>query len=261
MGTKITVSVRSLVLAASVALALLAAYTIGAAGSDATTASAAGSTAAESTATDARTIVMTGTGEATGVPDELTFRLSVHEKAYDVTTALHAANATMRQVLAALGRQGVAKKDVQTTGMSIRPDYDYSSSGPPVLTGYVVTESAAVLVRDLGASGRTINAAARAGGNAVRVHGLGLKIGDRDALMSQARDAAVAEAQAKARQYAKATGQTLGPVASLKEVRATPAPVYGVRAALADVAGAKSVPIRAGSQDLKVTVSIVWQLV
>jgi uncharacterized protein YggE len=262
MGTKITVSLRSLMVTAGVVLAVVAAYMMG--GGGVTTAVATGESstgaATSGTTTDTRTLVMTGTGEVTGVPDQLTFRFAVHEKSYDVTSALHAANATMRRVLAALAHQGVAKKDVQTTGMSIQPEYAYSSGQPPVLTGYAVTESAGVLVRDLGASGKALNAAATAGGNAVRLYGLGLKIGNRDALMSRARDAAVSEAQMKARQYAKATGQTLGPVASLKEVRATPAPVYGVHAAAVDVAGARPVPIRAGSKELKVTVSIAWQL-
>lgn len=257
MEAKIAVSVRSLVLGAATALAVLAAYLIGSGNNDVITASAA-----EGEAIEARTIVMTGTGEATGVPDQLTFRLSVNKKADDVADALDDANATMRRVLAALKGEGVARKDVQTTGLSIRPDYDYSSSGPPVLTGYVVTESAAVLVRDLGNSGTALTAAASAGGNSVRVHSLGLKIGDRDELMSQARDDAVAAAQAKAEQYAEATGQSLGLVASLREVRATPAPTYGLlsgRTASLDMAYSK-VPIRAGSKDLKVTVAIVWQL-
>ena len=251
MGARITVGVRSLVLAAATAAAVLVAYVAG---------NGSGGATAAPAASDRRTIVMTGTGEATAVPDQLTFRFTVDRKADDVSVALAAANASMRRVLAALEAEGVAKKDVQTTGLSVRPDYDYGSSGPPVLTGYVVRESASVLVRELRGSGKALTAAARAGGNAVRLHGLALRIGDRDALMSRARDAAVAEARAKAEQYAEATGQVLGPVVSLEEVRAAPAPTYALRAGTVTLdAAAGKVPIRAGSKDLKVTVAIVWQ--
>jgi uncharacterized protein YggE len=257
VGATITVSRRGLVLAAATVLALAAAYLVGSGTGGPATASTAepGGGAA-----GARTIVMTGTGEATGVPDQLAFRLSVHKKASDVSDALGAANATMRRVLAALEREGVEKKDVQTTGLSIRPDYDYSPSGPPVLTGYVVTESASVLVRDLHLAGRALAAAADAGGNSVRVHGVGLRIGDREELMSAARDAAVATAREKAEQYAEATGQRLGDVMSLEEVRATPTPTHGRATFDSAAMETGKVPIRAGSEDLKVTVSVVWQL-
>ena len=261
MQTKSSVSVGTLGVVTAAVLALLGAYVMGA-GSAGGTPAAADPAAAQPTAADTRTIAMTGTGEVTGVPDQLTFQVSVNKKAGDVSTALAATNRTMRQVLAALRQAGVARKDVQTTGLSIRPDYYYGSNSPPVLTGYVVNQSASVLVRDLKSSGSALSAAVRAGGDAVRVNGLSLKIGDRDALMTKARSAAVSAAEAKAKQYADATGQTLGAVVSLREVRATPPPVYGLRTpAMATLDAVKgSVPIRAGSENLKVTVSIVWQL-
>lgn len=259
MGATGVSAVRSTALGVAAAAAVLVAYTVGA-GSDTGVTSAAA--APPEGNPPSATIAMTGTGETVGIPDQVSFRLTVVRKAGDVATALEDANATMRRVLGALGRTGVARKDVQTTGLAVRPDYDYSSSGPPVLTGYVVTESASVTVRELRASGAVLTAATSAGGNAVRVSGLALRIGDREALMDEAREAAVAQARAKADQYAAATGQSLGRVLSLREVRARGARDLGLRmerAALFDnVAG--SVPVRAGSEDLQVRVAVVWQL-
>lgn len=254
--------VRSLALGAAAALTVVSAYAWGSSQGDATPdATAAGlRPAAVQDGERARTIAMQGTGRSTGVPDQLTFRLSVRAKAGDVSTALDDASASMRRVLAALGRADVPRKDVQTTGLSVRADYDYSPSAPPVLTGYVATQSVAVLVRDLRGSGAAIAAATDAGGNAVRLSGVGLRIGDRDALLAEARDAAVAQARDKAEQYATATGHELGPVLSVREVRARGgAPVsldYG--RVVADEAPA--VPIRAGTEDLEVTVAVVWEL-
>ena len=252
--------VRSLALGAAAALTVVSAYAVGSSQADATAAVTGPRAVSASEDAHTRTIALQGTGESTGVPDQLTFRLSVRAKADDVTTALDDASTSMRRVLGALDRADVRRRDVRTTGLSVRPDYDYSASGPPVLTGYVATQSVLVLVRELRDSGAAIAAATEAGGNAVRLSGVGLRIGDRDELLAEARDAAVAQARAKAEQYAAATGQALGPVLSVREVRArggSPVQLDYGRAAL-DTAAA--VPIRAGSEDVKVTVAVVWEL-
>jgi uncharacterized protein YggE len=254
-------AVRSLALGAAAAVTVVSAYTLGGSHGDGTTTAALSPVSAnEGTPRDSGTIALRGTGESTGVPDQLTFRLAVRGKAGDVTTALGDASRHMRRVLSALEDADVRRRDVQTTGVSVRPDYDWSASGPPVLTGYVATQSVSVLVRDLRDSGSAIAAATEAGGNAVRLSGVRLRIGDRDALLADARDAAVAQARAKAEQYAAATGQTLGPVLSVREVGARGgSPVeLSYRAAALDAVAA--VPIRAGSEDLTVTVAVEWSL-
>lgn len=254
-------AVRSLGLGAAAALTVVSAYALGGSQGDRTaTAGLSPVSANEGTPVDSGTIALRGTGESTGVPDQLTFRLAVRAKAGDVTTALDDASRSMRRVLSALGGADVHRRDVQTIGLSVRPDYDWSSSGPPVLTGYVATQSVSVLVRDLRDSGSAIAAATEAGGNAVRLSGVRLRIGDREGLLAEARDAAVAQARAKAEQYAAATGQTLGPVLSVREVGArggSPVELDHGRVAM-DAAAA--VPIRAGSEDLKVTVAVEWSL-
>jgi uncharacterized protein YggE len=255
MNRSITLSTKGVLVAAVAALALVVAYLLGNAGGTA-------QAAPESTATDTghpRTLVMTGTGKSIGVPDQLTFSLSVGLTRGDLKTALADATATTNRVLAALTHTGVRRADVQTTGLSMNAVYAYHSYGPPTLVGYHVSQRAQVLVRDLARGGRAVSAAVAAGGNDVRVGGIGLRIGDQDALLAQARKAAVAQASAKAKEYAAATGQTLGQVQSLRETHAPatvarPLPVY---ARAADLAAA--LPIRAGRDKLAVTVRIVWQ--
>ena len=201
---------------------------------------------------------MTGTGRTVGVPDELSFSLSVGLVRADLQTALADANASMNQVLTALDRLGVRTSDVQTTGLSMNAVYDYHVAGPPTLRGYHVGQRATVLVRDLTLGGRAVSAAVAAGGNDVRVRDIGLRIADSDTLLARSRDAAVQQATAKAQQYADATGQSLGSVLSLREVHVTPVvpqPLAFARSAL-DTAGA--LPIRAGKDRLAVTVRIEW---
>ncbi|WP_310963285.1 SIMPL domain-containing protein [Nocardioides terrisoli] len=250
---KATASVASAGLALVAVVALLAAYALGSAGrSDATA----------DKPTTPSTMVLTGRGTATGVPDQLEFTLGVSAKRDDVASAMTDSSRTMRSTLAALRRYGVARKDVQTTGLSINPVYDYSGN-QPVLTGYSVNQRARVTVPDLKKAGAAMSAAASTGGNAVRIHSVSLVIGNRDKLLEQARRAAVADATTKAREYAAAAGQQLGAVVSLTEVHApAPKPQTANLRALYAASDQRSamVPIRAGRQGLDVRVRIVWSL-
>ena len=256
MTSTVTVSIRSLVITAVVTMAVLLSYLIGSTQAGSSTATAA----QEPASGDVPSIVMTGTGEATGTPDQLKFSLAVRTTAADVSTALGSANAATRQVLAAIREQGVAPEDVQTTGLSVNATSDYSGEGPPVITGYVVTESMSVVVRNLPDAGATISAAVIAGGNSVRLHSVRLQIGDEGALLEKARTAAIEEARAKAEQYAEATGRELGEVFSIREVNINSSGRSSYRLAEAAVADFASVPIRAGTADLNVTVNVVWSL-
>lgn len=261
MDHNVTVSVKSILLAGLVALALLTAYLLGASGDP--VAAPASAVPPASAAEDRRLVRMLGTGEATAVPDEISFGLSVTAKRLELEDALDGSSHTMKRVLAALEEYGVRRTDVQTTGLSMHPEYDYRDYGPPVLTGYRVTQRATVRVRELAQGGKAIAAAVGAGGNAVRVSGIRLQVGDPEAVLERARDAAVESATAKADQYAEATGQELGQVVSIREVggpgRRDYRPQFGMnlRAAYdAELAGA--LPIRAGKDELKVRIEVVW---
>lgn len=262
MQSTVTVSLRSVVLALVAALALVLAYLLGTAASGGTQSAVAAPAAQAQAIGDMPSIVATGTGTVTGVPDQLAFGVGVNRTAADVSTALRLANASTRSVLRALEEQGVPREDVQTTGLDIDVRYDYGEYGPPTIIGYAASQRLSVLVQDLPAAGEAIGAVAEAGGNAIRLNDVRLQIGDRDGLVRKARAAAIEEAQAKAAQYAAATGSELGAVLSIQEG----SPKGGGRmvaeslsyAAARDMAS--TVPVRAGSEELDVTVSVAYAL-
>jgi len=258
MDHTVTVSTRGVLVTAVALLALSTAYLLGGAGgAPATPARATTATPTAPAEDDVRTLRMVGTGEATVVPDMLGLTLSVTAKQPDLDAALDQASGTMRRVLAALRAQGVRDADVQTTGLQMYPEYDYPAYGPPVLTGYRVTQRARVTVRELAEGGEAVSAAVTNGGNAVRVTDIRLGVSDPEAALGRARDAAVEAATAKAEQYAAATGQELGEVLDLRELsssRPQPQRVMAPRAA-ADVA---AMPVNAGRDDLDVRVAVVW---
>lgn len=266
MDKNLTVSVKGLLTAGLVLLALVVAYLLGGNG-DPQAAQAASPAAEEGSAAAPRTVTMTGSGEATAVPDQVVFDVSVRRTRPDLEDALADSSRTMDDVMKALEAQGVARKDIQTTGLEMHPVYDYPRYSPPVLTGYKVTQRAAVLVRELTSAGKAVTAAVDAGGNAVRVGDIRLKIGDPEAALAKARAQAVEEATAKAREYAVATGQELGAVMTLREVEESSQSAVdqrrmlydGEAAAAADLPSMR-LPIQAGRADLGVDVQVVWEL-
>jgi len=255
----VTVSLRSILVAALVLLALLVAYLLGGSGGGSPAQAADDETT--TTPAERRVLTMSGTGEATAVPDQLSFALGVNITRPDLDDALDAANQSMARVLASLEEYDVTKGDVQTTGLSMSPVYQYHQYGPATITGYRVSERARVLVKELKEGGAAVSAAVTAGGNDVRVSDIRLLVGDTDEVMDRARDAAVAEATAKAEQYADSTHQHLGEVVTLREVHVKPlptAPSPAERSMSYDAGTIAQLPIRAGKEETSVTVQIVW---
>jgi uncharacterized protein len=203
-------------------------------------------------------ITVTGTADVAGTPDTLELSLAVTARASTVDKALDQANSAAKKVQDSLRHNGVAAKDLQTTDLQIQPEYSYPNNDTPVLQGYTVSEGITARLRDLGKAGSAISEAASAGGNAVRINGIQLDLSDTSKLVVAARDKAMADAKAKAEQYAKAAGRSLGQVVSVTENVSEPAPVdYSMRSAAAPDT-LKSVPIQPGSQDVGVRVTVVY---
>jgi uncharacterized protein YggE len=200
-------------------------------------------------------ITVSGRADVAGTPDTLRLDLSVVATAPSVSGALARANGSADAVQKSLLGNGVATKDLQTSGLNIAPSYD-NTPGTPRITGYEVSESVSAKLRDLGRAGDAIGKAVGAGGDAVRVNGISLDLEDTGVLVSKARDTAFADAKAKGEQYAKAAGRSLGDVVSIAEIVATPSPVSVPSAALKQ----SDIPIQPGSQDVSVTVTVVFAM-
>jgi uncharacterized protein len=238
---------------------LIAAFAIGVGQGSAAPAPASDATGKTTltAATGTARITVTGTGKVSGVPNQLSLSMGVQTSAGSVATALREANAAARSVAAVLRRGGVASSDIQTSGLSIYPSYSGSSGVP---SGYQVSEELTITLRRLSVAGSQISAAARAGGNATTVDGVSLNLSDTSTLLAAAREKAVADAKAKAAAYAQALGRPLGPVVTMSE--APPAQPYQPLpfAATPSTGRASSVPVHPGTQQLSVTVTVVFAL-
>jgi uncharacterized protein YggE len=231
---------------------LIGAFTIGAAQ---TSASPVASGAKLAQAAGGARITVTGTGKVSGVPNQLVLSMGVQTSGASVAGALRQANQAVRSITAVLSRTGVTASDIQTSGLSIQPNY--SSSGAP--KGYGVSEQLSVTLNSLSSAGNQISAAARAGGNATVIDGVSLNLSDTGTLLASARAKAVADAKAKASAYARALGRPLGPVVSMTE-STPPQPYYYQPVPAAAAAGSSPVPVHPGTQQLSVTITAVFTL-
>ena len=239
---------------------LIGAFTLGAGQGSASPARASGATGSAAltaaTAPAGARITVTGTGNVSGVPNQLSLSMGVQTTAGSVATALRQANQAVRAVTSALGRTGVSASDIQTSGLSIYPNYSGSSGVP---SGDQVSEQLTVTLRRLSTAGSQISAAARAGGNATVIDGVSLNLSDTGTLLATARARAVADAKAKAAAYARALGRPLGAVVSMSE--APPAqPFQPLPYAVPSAARAPSVPVHPGTQQVSVSVTVIFAL-
>jgi uncharacterized protein len=258
MPVTLTPTQRGLAAGVAVAALLIGAFAAGTAqGGGAGPATATGRTLAVQAADfTSGKITVTGTGVVSGTPDQLTLSMGVQTGGSSVSAALQRANRAARAVTAALARTGVRHSDIQTSGLYIQPDYTGDSVLP---AGYAISESIQVTLRTLGAAGTQINDAVRAGGNAVEVDGVSLNLSDTGSLLAAARARAAADARAKAAQYAKGLGRSLGPLLSMSEQNPVPPPVFAQGAAR-PAATPSAVPVSPGRQQVTVSVTAVFAL-
>jgi uncharacterized protein YggE len=207
-------------------------------------------------AQQAHTIELIGEAETHAAPDTAFVSFGVTTEAETAAAALAANNTAMRQALDTVKAEGIAARDVQTSGLVLAPRY--GSEQPPNkserrIIGYTATNAATVRVRDLAKLGSLLDQIVKAGANQIR--GIDFDIADRARLMDELRRRAVADARAKANLYAAAAGVKLGPLVRLTEEGA-PSPSPLRRKAMA----AASVPVEAGELTLTMRVRMVWNL-
>lgn len=202
-------------------------------------------------------ITVTGEGLVERAPDRATVSLGVTTVAATAAEALAANSEAMRAVLARLTAAGVADKDMQTSGLSVNPNwtsYDSSVSGGQRIDGFTATNILTVDIAALDTLGAVLDAAVSDGANTL--NGVTFGLADPRPAMDEARRAAVEDAKAKAALLAAASGVTLGPILSITEGGGYggPAPMYRAEAA------SSAVPVQAGEVSYQASVTVVWQL-
>ena len=214
--------------------------------------------AADDAAFRATTLNLSASGESKVAPDLATITLGVQTDGATAAGAMGANAVQMNKVIAALKKAGIAERDIQTSNLSVNPQYVYVENNPPKLNGYQANNQVTIQVRDLTKLGQTVDATVNAG--ATNVGGISFGLQDPLAAENQARLDAVKALQAKADLYARATGYKIVRLVSLGEgggyTPQPPMPMY----AMARMDKAESSPVSAGELKVRVDVSATYEL-
>lgn len=213
----------------------------------------------------AGTISIEGRGEVAAAPDMAMVTSGVTTQGDTAREALDANTAAMAELIAALKGSGIADRDIQTSGFSVNPNYVYSEDRdangytlPPKINGYQVSNTVTVKVRQLEELGTILDQSVTVGANTV--NGVSFSVADPSELLNRAREAAFADAEAKAELYAAAAGTTLDEIVSISEKQGfnepQPYPMY----ARAEMADSAKVPVEAGELSFAINVSVQWEL-
>lgn len=201
---------------------------------------------------------VTASGEVSRVPDIAVISAGVVTRASTAAQALQENSVRMDRVLAALKRAGIAGRDIQTSSISLNPEYRYQDNQPPQLTGYTASNQVTIRFRDIADSGRILDALVAEGAN--QINGPTMTIDNPDAALDEARTKAVAKGMERARLYAAALGKRVSRVISISESGgySSPPPMpYAVAMDRAESASTKIVP---GEQKLEVSVAMTFEL-
>jgi uncharacterized protein YggE len=218
------------------------------------------SAAAASDAEERARITVFGEGRADGTPDMASVTLGVVTESAAAADAMAENSARLAAVLARLREKGIAERDLQTSGLSLEPQWIYpeDEGASPRIAGYRVENAISVRVRDLDRLGAVLDLVVSDGANSFRALAFG--VDDPAPLLDAARAAAVADARRKAEVIAQAAGMALGEVIEISEQGGYAVPRQDMLRMPAPMAEA-SVPIAAGEITFAATVTIVWALV
>lgn len=218
------------------------------------------------------TITVSGYGESYSTPDIATFSFSVVSEKSTVAAAQDDATAKANATLAYLKSAGVAEKDIQTSGYSINPQYDYVQTvcsggycpgGKQVLRGYEVRQTTTVKVRDTAKAGDLLAGVGDKG--ATEVSGLQFTFDDPQQGQLEARGKAIADAKDKVDELAKQLGVSIVRVVSFNESSGGyPTPYAYGRGGVANMAmdsKAEVAPqISVGQNQVSSSVSVTYEI-
>lgn len=207
---------------------------------------------------DGTLLTVSAEAKTTRVPDVATLSTGVVTQAVDANSALRANAEAMSKVMAAVKAAGIAERDVQTTGISIYPQYRYAENQAPAITGYQASNTVSVKVRDMARLGKVLDALVANGAN--QVNGPSFEIDEPEAAYDEARVAAIKKAQARAKLYADALGLRVRRVVSISEGGGYTPPMPGpvmMKAAAMEMA---DTPVSPGESSLSAQVNVVFEL-
>jgi uncharacterized protein YggE len=200
-----------------------------------------------------RTISVSADATIKAKPDLANFSFGVASDGANASQALAANSSAMRKVIAAIKKEGVAARDIQTQQVNVYPKTDLDGS----TIGYNASNTVSVDLHEVLKAGRLITRVTEAGANLES--GPTFSLENTDLVYAKALNEALDKAQAKAVSMAAHVGLDLGKPATIKEGVESTVPIF--RASL-DAAASKTtseaVPVQRGRVEVSASVTVVY---
>ena len=201
------------------------------------------------------TITVSGKAEIEATPDVVQIRIGVETQGRTPGVARDRNNEAVNATMAAITELGIPEEDIQTGSINLNTQHDYSGN----LSGYQMSTSLNVTIREMEKAADVIDAAISAGSNDLgRVEYL---VSNRDELYNASLTQAVKLAREKAEALAALEGKTVGEVKSITEASDAVATAFNPDTGGGDLRDlAKSTVIQAGRTSVSAEVSVVFEL-
>lgn len=204
-----------------------------------------------------RTITVSASGEVSATPDVARVSSGVSTEANTAREALSANSEAMKALIAGLKSAGIEPKDIQTSSFHIEPRYTNPREGEvTVINGYRVMNQVEIVSRKIENLGAVLDQMVTLGAN--QMNGLTFEVSQAETLKDEARKAAMANAQRRAKLLAAAAGAEVGEVISISEETSGPPQPFQYKMARATMA--ESVPVEQGTATLEARVTVTWGL-
>lgn len=199
---------------------------------------------------------ISATGEVSRVPDLARIGAGVVTSAPTASAAMEQNARQMAAVRAALRRAGIGDRDIQTSSLSLSPEYrEGAPDASPRILAYRASNEVSVTFRDIASAGRILDALVGVGAN--QINGPNLSVEHPEAALDEARIKALAVARGRAELYARAAGKHLGRLVAISET--------GGENMVAGRGFLNSLPklstaLDPGTQTLSVTLNVTFEL-
>ena len=157
-------------------------------------------------------------------PDQATVIAGVTTREPTASAAMRRNATQMDAVIARLRALGIAREDIQTSGVGLNAAFNYDNrSAPPQFIGYDVTSQVSVTLKKLDRIGATLDALVAAGAN--NINGPFFSRKNDKPQRAQAREAAFRAAESQAREYAQMAGFRAVRLLAVEETLAQGGPI------------------------------------
>lgn len=208
-----------------------------------------------------RTFSVSAEGKVTVSPNIAKISFSVVSEGVNPKTIAEENNKKINSAIDFIKSQGIDEKDIKTTQYNLSPRYEYDEKiKKTFISGYTLTQSVLVKVRDLNKVAEILGGLPQIGIN--QIGQISFEIDEPEKFLAEARNKAFDKAKEKAEEMAVENNVELGKVINFSEYQGY-IPVYRSLEAIGKGGGEMSAAlpqIQPGTEEVTVQVSVTYEI-